>query len=239
MKIVKRVGERLLPSWIRAELRPVLVFAGAGAALWAGSVILMRRGWDELGEHLDRWERIGALAFAGYVAGHGCWHAPHIARFAVPAAAVAWCLAAWWIAPAYAPKAAAEPVADEPDEPDPQDVTDLVRDLIGEDTGVLLTRLRPPLRAADTRAVRALLAAAGIPVRPGVRTAAGNGPGVHRDDVPPAPPAQTAPCPEDVAAGEDANTNTNNALRVHSQAGMTIINDPADRHRAHSLKKAP
>ena len=229
MKIIK--GERLLPAWIRAEVRPVLVFTGAGSALWAGSVVLVRRGWDELGEHLDRWERLGALAVAGYVAGHGCWQAPHIAQFAIPGVVIAWCLAAWWTAPAGPGE---EPTSDEPD---PQDVADLVRDLIGDDRGILLTTLRAPLQAADTRAVRELLHTAGIRVRPGVRAAAGNGPGVHRDDLPaPSPPPEEAPV-GDVAAGETANTNNNNALRVESREGMTIINDPADRHRTHSLKK--
>lgn len=237
MKIVKRVGERLLPYWNSAELRPILAFAGAGAALWAGSVALRARGWAYLRERLSLTESLGALAIAGYLAVYGCWHAPHIARFAVPGAVVAWCVAASWVAPT-ADDEVGESAADEPDEPDPQDVADLVRDLIGDDTGVLLTRLRPPLRAADTRAVRALLAAAGITVRPGVRTAAGNGPGVHRADVPAAPPVPATPSPEGVAAGEAANANTNNELRVESREGMTIINDPADRHRTHSLKKA-
>lgn len=131
----------------------------------------------------------------------------------------------------------AEPVEEEPQEPDPQDVVDLVRDLIGADRGILLTALRRPLHAPDTRAVREALTAAGIGVRPGVRTAAGNGPGVHRDDLPPLAPADDDAPVEVVAAGEAANTNTNNKLRVQSREGMTIINDPADRHRTHTLKK--
>jgi hypothetical protein len=232
MKIVKAVGERLLPSWLRAELRPVLAFAGAGTTLWTGSLALATRAWTELRERLSVTESLGTLALGVYVAGYGCWHAPHIARFAVPGAIVAWCAAAWYMAPD-------DDQTDEPDsEPDVQDVTDLVRDLIGDDTGILLTALCKPLHAADTRAVRGLLAGAGIPVRPGVRTAGGNGPGVHRKDVPPpSPPPAEAPV-GDVAAGEDANANTNNKLRVESREGMTIINDPADQHRAHSLKKA-
>ena len=228
MKIVKRVGE-----WAHAELRPILAFTGAGAALWAGSCELARRGWDRLGDRFDRWERLGAVAFGGYVAGYVCWHAPNIARFAVPGAVVTWC-----VAPAEADEPSNGPTGDEPGEPDPQDVIDLVRDLVGDDTGVLLTAIRQPLHAADTRAVRALLAAAGIPVRPGVRTARGNGPGVHRDDLPAPAPLPADPSPTAVVAGEAANANANNELRVQSREGMTIINDPADRHRTHSLKKA-
>lgn len=236
MKIIKGVGERLLPHPIRAEVRSVLTFTGAGRALADGSRILVRRGWTALSERLDGWERYGAVAFAGYVVVYGCLHARQAAPFVLPAVVVVWCAAAWWVAPI----AAGEPDdADEaPTGPDPQDVTDLVRDLIGDDTGALLTALRMPLHAADTRAVRELLAAAGIPVRAGVRTARGNGPGVHRADLPALPPPLTDPSPDGVVAGQSANTNTNNALRVESREGMTIISDPADRHRTHSLKKA-
>ena len=226
MKIVKSAGE-----WARAELRPILTFTGAGAALIHGSADLIVSGWLWLGERLGWRERLGAIAAGGYLAVYSCAHAPHVARFVVPGAAVAWCVAAWWAAAADTD----EPPADEPAGPDPQDVADLVRDLVGDDKGVLLTALCQPLHAADTRAVRELLAAAGVAVRPGVRTRGGNGPGVHRDDLPPLP---ADPSPDDVAAGETANTNANNKLRVESREGMTIINDPADRHRTQSLKKA-
>lgn len=150
---------------------------------------------------------------------------------------VAWCAAAWMHTPAKASPPPSEKAREAPLEPDPQDVADLVRDLVGDDTGVLLTVLRQPLQAADTKAVRRLLDAAGIRVRPGVRTAAGNGPGVHRDDVPPPLPAPGVPDVGAVTSTNTANTNANNTLRVKSQEGMTIISDPADRHRTHSLKK--
>jgi hypothetical protein len=131
----------------------------------------------------------------------------------------------------------AEPTGEQPVEPDPQDVIDLVRDVIGDDRGTLLTALRQPLRAPDTKAVREVLAAAGMRVRPGVRTGAGNGPGVHRDDLPPLSPADETPDGERCLPRSAANNNTNSALLVQSREGMTIINDPADRHRTHSLKK--
>lgn len=236
MKIVKKMGE-WLPRGLAAELRPVLAFTGAGRALATGSRLLAHRGWTALCAHLDGWERYGALAAGCYVVAYSCAHAPHVARFAIPGAIVAWCVAALCVAPA-ADAEPAEPAEEEPADPDPQDVEDLVRDLIGDNTGVLLTALRQPLHAADTRAVRELLATAGIRVRPGVRTAAGNGPGVHRDDVPAPSALPGAPSSTVVAAGQPANTNTNNELRVESREGMTIINDPADRHRTHSLKKA-
>lgn len=130
-----------------------------------------------------------------------------------------------------------EPAGEPPAGPDPADVVDLVRDVIGDDRGALLTALRQPLRVADTKAVKEVLAGAGIRVRPGVRTAAGNGPGVHRDDVPTTSPAEETPDGERCLPSSTANNNTNSALRVESREGMTIINDPADRHRTHSLKK--
>lgn len=99
MKIIKGVGERLLPLWLADELRPILAFTGAGAALWAGSCEIVRRGWNALGEHLNGWERIGALACTGYALTYACWHAPHIARFAVPFAGLAWCVAALCVSP--------------------------------------------------------------------------------------------------------------------------------------------
>lgn len=132
---------------------------------------------------------------------------------------------------------AEEPVGETPVDDDPGVVLDAVRKSMMGDRGVLLTTLRQHLRAADTRAVREVLAGAGIRVREGVRTAGGNGPGVHRDDLPPLSPPPTAPPVGGVVAGEHANTNANNTLRVESRAGMTIISDPADRHRTHTLKK--
>ncbi|MGW6481303.1 hypothetical protein ACWGDS_25980 [Streptomyces sp. NPDC055059] len=145
---------------------------------------------------------------------------------------LAWCAIAWAHAPAD------EPVEEVPAGHDPADVADLVRDLIGDGRGVLLTALSGPLGAADTKAVREALDAADIPVRPGVRTAAGNGPGVHRDDVPAPHPAPTDAPVGVVAAGEDANTNANNKLTVVVREGMTIITDPADHHRRrHDLRK--
>lgn len=155
------------------------------------------------------------------------------------------CAAAWMHAPKQLAKPPAEEAAEEDDEsageapaePDGQDVVDLVRDLIGDDRGILLTALRDPLHAADTRAVREALQAAGIGWRKGVRTEAGNGPGVHRDDLPPLPPAEGGAPVGLLTCTNDANANANNTLRVESREGMTIITDPADRHRAHSLKK--
>lgn len=131
------------------------------------------------------------------------------------------------------------PAEDEEEEeelpvPDPADVADIVREL-GTGTGVLLTGLRDQLleeypgQGWTTKRLRPLLAEAGVRVREGVRvTGVGNGPGVHRDDVPPPLPSP-APSPPVgvVAAGQDANANTNNAKVVRHADGALITVTPA------------
>lgn len=204
MKIVKRAGERLLPPWLRAELRPVLAFAGTGSALWAGSVVLVQRAWDELGERLHGWERIGAVAAIGYVAAFECWRYPHIAVFAVPGAVVAWCATAWLIAP---------PALDAPD-PAPEVMT--ARDgfvlwlagLMGGQPGIHLRDLYPAMRempgheSRDNAQLRAALRTLGIPVRRSLRIGKLSGrSGVALADL------QPLPCPvgeSGVESGGDA-----------------------------------
>ncbi|MFF4146960.1 hypothetical protein ACFY0A_37805 [Streptomyces sp. NPDC001698] len=113
--------------------------------------------------------------------------------------------------------APAEAVAEAPEQaPEPPSlevVTRALHALVGEGRGVLLTTLRQHLGLADTRAVRGVLDGAGIRVRPGVRTAAGNGPGVHRQDFPPclsaSGPAQESP----LLQVNGANANANNTER--------------------------
>lgn len=185
MKIVKKVGERLLPSWLVAEVRPILVFTGTGAALWHGSCELVRRGWAALGERLDPWERLGALALGGYATGYACVHAPQVARFAIPFGAVAWCVAAWWIAP---------PAVDEPEPTVEVSARDgFVRwllQLIGEQPGIHLRDLYPAMRklpgqeGRDDAQLRAGLRNLGIPVRRSLRIGRISGrSGVARADL--------------------------------------------------------
>lgn len=186
MKIVYRVGEWLLPHWIRTELRPVLTFTGTGRALADGSRILARRGWTMLGEHLDRWERYGAVAAAGYAAGFACWHTPDVARFAIPGAVVAWCVAAWW----HATPAAVEP------EPiievcTPADAfVPWLLELMGDRPGIHLRDLYPAMRklpgheGRDNAQLRAALRALDIPVRRSLRLGGVAGrSGVARTDL--------------------------------------------------------
>lgn len=121
------------------------------------------------------------------------------------------------------------------------DVTAALHRLIGDDRGVLLTRLREDLGVADTKTVRALLDEAGVRVRAGVRTQAGNGPGVHVDDLPSPPPTPEGGC----CCRSDANTNANNGPEGESQEGLRvehigqsayIVRDPAEAVRHHTVR---
>jgi hypothetical protein len=174
MKIVKKVGEQPIPRLHRrlvAELRPVLAVRGAGASLIAGSRVLARRGWAQLGEHLDGWERYGALAFGGYVIVYAAGHAPNVARFAIPGAVVAWCVAAWWMAPPAAAERAPEAEASGP----PDTFVPWLLHLMGDRPGIHLRDLYPAMRQLpghedrDNTQLRAALRTLDIPVRRSLR----------------------------------------------------------------------
>ncbi|WP_052069734.1 hypothetical protein [Streptacidiphilus albus] len=145
------------------------------------------------------------------------------------------------------PADAAEGEADGDDqdgkEPDPTVPTAaethaLAACLTAPGTSVLLTRLASDLAALypgwepSTKAVRALLAEAAVPTRPGVRTPDGNGPGVHHQDVPPLPsPTDTAPVPPVVAnvgPAQAANANANNTAESNIREGFVLQADPAN-----------
>lgn len=126
----------------------------------------------------------------------------------------------------------AEPEAG--DEPEDGIGLDEFVDLVREESdgrGVLLTKIAAALEcerpgeAWSTKDVRALLAEADIRVREGVRTPAGNGPGVHREDVPPLSPDDEAALVGDVVAGQNANTNANNTTTVTplGQSGYSVL----------------
>lgn len=184
--------------------------------------------------------RLAARFGWGYVLGAfavACYSAARYPQY-IAWGLVAWCALAWAHAPDEEPDEDGDPAADEgPNRPDPADVADVVRDVIGTGKGALLTALTGPLGEPDTKAVRTVLTAAHIRIRPGVRTAAGNGPGVHRDDVPAPRPTPTADPVDAVAADQDANTNTNNKPTVVVRNRVPIIIDPAD-HRRHNLRKS-
>lgn len=194
-----------LPAWLTAEIRPVLAFTGAGRALWTGTCTLVRLGWAQLGDHLTVWERVGAVAFGGYVTVYGCQHAPDVAQFAVPGVVVAWCVAAWWVAPAPAvPELAAdeEPAVVVP-EVDPGRAREawhaFVIEAIGDRQGVHLRDLLDTLQQTghhpdwEVADVKRVCETAGIPVRARVRVRGlGVTVGVHRDDL----PAPSEPLPD-------------------------------------------
>ncbi|MFF4900497.1 hypothetical protein [Streptomyces sp. NPDC001068] len=108
-------------------------------------------------------------------------------------------------------EAAEEAPAEPPAPPSREVISGALHGLVGEGRGVLLTTLRQHLGLADTRAVREVLDEASIRVRSGVRTVAGNGPGVHLQDFPPPPPSPDPSHGDGVVAGEGANANANNA----------------------------
>ncbi|MFF2043878.1 hypothetical protein ACFVVX_26000 [Kitasatospora sp. NPDC058170] len=162
-------------------------------------------------------------------------------------------LGVWWIAalihaPAHGKTAPTEgredqeqpmpAVEEEPTEaprasvPTPVEAHSLAASLTASGSSVLLTRLAADLGAArpswtgSTKAVRALLSEAGVPVREGVRTPDGNGPGVHHQDVPPLPSPSETPVVANVGPGQSANANANNAREWSTREGFVMRADP-------------
>ncbi|NEC14827.1 hypothetical protein G3I34_21675 [Streptomyces sp. SID8014] len=83
--------------------------------------------------------------------------------------------------------------------------------------------------------VRAALKAAGIPVGGQVRMGGVPSTGIKAADFPPlSPSGEGSPGPV-VVAGQASNNNSNNAPRVVTREGMTIIHDPAETHRHHRV----
>ncbi|MFC8277203.1 hypothetical protein ACFUJR_32665 [Streptomyces sp. NPDC057271] len=128
------------------------------------------------------------------------------------------------------------------DEEQPVDIVAVLQAL-GDDGGhVLLTRLREAAELPDTKTVRALLDAADIPVRAGVRTPDGNGPGVHQEDIPRESATPSGRC----LCRSHANTNANNSGEQGPQKGFrveaigqagAVVHDPADLQRHHAITK--
>lgn len=191
-----------------------------------GTVRAAHAFWDDI-EPKERLARCAAAAVACWIVG-GVALAERRALWVLLAAV---CITAW-----VAGRSDEEDGDEDQDAdgPDGADMADIVREL-GTGTGVLLTRLRDQLLEEypgtgwTTKDVRGLLAADQVRVREGVRVSgAGNGPGVHRDDVPaPLSPATPPPPVGVVAAGQSANTNSNNVTVVRSAGGAQVTVTPA------------
>ncbi|MFB8172644.1 hypothetical protein ACFC60_32325 [Kitasatospora purpeofusca] len=136
------------------------------------------------------------------------------------------------------PAVGEEPAEEDPVEapratvPTPAEAHSLAASLTASGSSVLLTRLAADLGAAhpswtgSTKAVRALLSEGGVPVREGVRTPDGNGPGVHHQDVPPLPSPSETPVVANVGPGQSANANANNTREWSTREGFVMQTDP-------------
>lgn len=91
-----------------------------------------------------------------------------------------------------------------------------------------IAALAEHLGAAPER-VREALDRHGVSVEPVRMRGRGSSTGIKGDALPP-----PTPCPV-VAAGQPANNDNNNALRIEHGQGMTIVHDPADTHRHHTV----
>ncbi|MGV2914587.1 hypothetical protein [Streptomyces alfalfae] len=120
------------------------------------------------------------------------------------------------------------PVQEAPAAPSREDIVRALHALVGGSSGVLHTALRDHLRYPSTRAAREALDAAHIPSRPGVRAEGGNGPGVHRMNIPPLPPSQEGAPGSGVVAGQHANNNANN-IGEGSREGLAVDNNDHER----------
>jgi hypothetical protein len=122
------------------------------------------------------------------------------------------------------------------DEEEP-DVVEALQHLGRNGDHVLLTQLRKRCGAADTKAVRKLLKAEKIRVRGGVRTPAGNGPGVHQDDIP-APPLVEAATSESGCSCRPGPTTptptTGTTVESIGLAGL-VVKDGSEAARQHRV----
>lgn len=115
-------------------------------------------------------------------------------------------------------------------EAEPVDIVAVLQALGEGGNGVLLTALREAAGLPDTKTVRTLLAEADVRVRAGVRTPAGNGPGVHADDIPAPSPTTSDPSQAGCLCSSGAtNANTNN--------GPHLVQDETNPHRWHVVKE--
>lgn len=101
------------------------------------------------------------------------------------------------------------------------DVGGALRRLVGDDNGVLLTRLRDDLKLPDTKAVKHLLDEASIPWK-AVRTSQGNGPGVHKTSIPAAPSPTADSHGDGCCCRSGDNANSDNAEESTPEEGLHV-----------------
>ncbi|MFM9602697.1 hypothetical protein [Streptomyces turgidiscabies] len=107
------------------------------------------------------------------------------------------------------------------EEAEQPDVMEALRRLVGDDKGVLLTVLRDDLKLPDTKAVKALLEAEGIPWKAS-RTREGNGPAVRAEAIPPASSPVADPHGDGCCCRSGDNSNSNNAPAGGSEKGIRV-----------------
>lgn len=155
---------------------------------------------------------------------------PYVAYF------VAGVLACWgWQRVAGWIEARGEDVEDEAEEE--PDVVEALRHLGRNGNHVLLTQLQKRLGVKDTKAVRKLLKAEKITPRPGVRTPAGNGPGVHQEDIPAPPPVEAAPLSQPCSCRPEPTTPTPTTGTTVESIGLAgvVVKDGSEAVRRHRV----
>jgi hypothetical protein len=142
-------------------------------------------------------------------------------------------------------RAARDDASEAKKESEQPDVGEALRRLIRDDKGVLLTVLRDDLKLPDTKAVKSLLKAEGIPFKAG-RTREGNGPSVRREDIPAAPsPVAPHSHGEGCCCRSGDNGNSNNGhgegagegIRVEhiGNSGQILRGTPTQRSEAQAI----
>jgi hypothetical protein len=151
----------------------------------------------------------------------------------------------WQKARSWRARRRGDDAEDESEDEEGWDVGEALRRLVGDDRGVLLTRLRDDLKVADTKVVKQLLDAEGITWK-AVRTARGNGPGVHVQDIPAAPSPDTGGAHGGGCCCRSGdNNNGDNSDQEEPEEGLRvvpigtdgkIIYDPKDTIRHHAVQ---
>lgn len=198
------------PRWgsgMIAEMGPYLDLRAYITTLHAGSMVLLRMGWDFIGNRTrDYWgdrfsdlARLGIVGGAGYIVVYTAMHQPESSRFYVPLLTVGWCITAWCVpSPAHEPVEGTEKEVDEGgDLPTINNLEDVysatlpwVLEQMGNSNGVHVSQLlehahsRDRFTDLDVAGLRGHLEGCGFPVRQQLKVGGSNRPGIHRDELP-------------------------------------------------------